>query len=44
MPVSGGYCDVYISNDTQAAALNAGIITISGTNGSSYTLTKIVVL
>ena len=44
MPVSGGHYDVYISNDTQAAALNAGIITISGSNGSSYTLTKIVVL
>jgi len=47
IPMSGGYCDVYISNDTQAAALNAGIITVSGvsgSNGSSYTLTKIVVL
>jgi len=44
IPMSNGYCDINIDNKGQAANLKGGSIIINGINGSTFSLTKIVVL
>jgi hypothetical protein len=44
IPMSNGYCDINIKTNGQAANLKGGSIIINGINGSTFSLTKIVVL